>query len=44
MKKWMGAVLAAALLAGGLTAQADDLMLPAGEVLSAGQPRGSMAR
>lgn len=43
MKKWMGAVLAAALLAGGLTAQADDLTLPAGGT-SAGQPRGSMAR
>ena len=36
MKKWMGAVLAAALLAGGLTAQADDLTLPAGEVLPLG--------
>lgn len=36
MKKWMGAVLAAALLAGGLTVQADDLTLPAGEVLPLG--------
>lgn len=34
-KKWMGAVLAAALLAGG-TAGADDLTLPTGEVLPFG--------